>query len=68
LYGSNITPDTEAGIGAWSDGELVRAIREGLDREECLIFPIWGDIFDITVVPAITAEDGLELAKQMMQG
>jgi hypothetical protein len=28
----------------------------------------WGDIFDITVVPAITAEDGLELAKQMMQG
>ena len=28
----------------------------------------WGDVFDITVVPAITAEDGLELAKQMMQG
>ncbi len=28
----------------------------------------WGDVFDITVVPAITAEEGLELAKQMMQG
>ena len=28
----------------------------------------WGDVFDITVVPAITAEDGLALAKQMMQG
>jgi uncharacterized protein with GYD domain len=28
----------------------------------------WGDVFDITVLPAITAEDGLELAKQMMQG
>lgn len=26
----------------------------------------WGDVFDITVVPAITAEEGLELAKQMM--
>ena len=28
----------------------------------------WGDVFDITVVPAITAEEGLELAKQMMEG
>jgi hypothetical protein len=28
----------------------------------------WGDVFDITTVPAITAEEGLELAKQMMQG
>ena len=26
----------------------------------------WGDVFDITVVPAITAEEGLDLAKQMM--
>lgn len=28
----------------------------------------WDDVFDITVVPAISAEEGLELAKQMMQG
>ena len=28
----------------------------------------WDDVFDITVIPAITAEEGLELAKQMMQG
>jgi hypothetical protein len=27
----------------------------------------WGDVFDITVVPAITAEDGLQLLRQMMQ-
>ena len=26
----------------------------------------WSDAFDITVVPAITAEDGLQLAQQMM--
>ena len=26
----------------------------------------WGDVFDITVVPAVTAEEGLEFAKQMM--
>ena len=27
----------------------------------------WGDVFDITVVPAITAEEGLGLLRQMMQ-
>ena len=26
----------------------------------------WGDVFDINVFPAITASDGLKLAKQMM--
>ena len=26
----------------------------------------WGDVFDMTVFPAITAEDGLELLKQMI--
>ena len=28
----------------------------------------WDDVFDVTVVPAITAEEGLQLAQQMMQG
>jgi hypothetical protein len=27
----------------------------------------WGDVFDITTVPAITAEEGLGLLRQMMQ-
>ncbi len=27
----------------------------------------WGDVFDITIVPAVTAEDGLGLLRQMMQ-
>ena len=27
----------------------------------------WDDVFDITVIPAITAEEGLKLAKQMIQ-
>lgn len=26
----------------------------------------WADLFDVTVVPAITAEEGLKLAAQMM--
>ncbi len=28
----------------------------------------WGDVFDISVFPAVTAEEGLQLAQQMMQG
>jgi len=26
----------------------------------------WGDVFSITTIPAITGEEGLELAKKMM--
>jgi mono/diheme cytochrome c family protein len=40
VYGSNLTPDVETGIGRWSDGELVRAIREGVSRDGHLIFPV----------------------------
>jgi mono/diheme cytochrome c family protein len=29
FYGSNITPDAETGIGAWSDEEIAAAIRDG---------------------------------------
>jgi len=29
----NITPDLETGIGGWSDGEILRAFREGIDRD-----------------------------------
>jgi hypothetical protein len=28
----------------------------------------WGDVFNIKVVPAVTAEQGLKLAQQMMAG
>ena len=37
---SNITPDRETGIGAWSDGEKIRAIRDGVDREGRTLFPL----------------------------
>jgi mono/diheme cytochrome c family protein len=32
IYASNITPDRETGIGAWSDAEFVRAVRHGVGR------------------------------------
>ncbi len=32
VYASNITPDTETGIGLWSDQQIANAIRAGLGR------------------------------------
>ena len=40
LAAANITPDPETGIGSWTDGEIVRAMREGVDREGKALFPI----------------------------
>ncbi len=36
----NITQDKKTGIGAWSDGEIARAIREGVNRDGKALFPI----------------------------
>jgi mono/diheme cytochrome c family protein len=36
----NITPDPETGLGKWSDGEILRAIREGVDRNGDALFPM----------------------------
>ena len=40
LAASNITPDPETGLGQWTDGEIIRAIREGVDRDGNALFPI----------------------------
>jgi hypothetical protein len=36
----NITPDRETGIGTWTDGEKIRAIREGVDKNGRALFPM----------------------------
>lgn len=36
---ANITPDPETGMGAWSDAEIARAIREGVRPDGSLIGP-----------------------------
>ena len=40
LAASNITPDAGTGLGSWTDGEIVRAFREGVDRKGDALFPI----------------------------
>lgn len=40
IVAPNITPDVETGIGAWTDGEKIRAIREGVSRDGHALFPM----------------------------
>ncbi len=54
---SNITPDDDAGIGAWTDGEVLRAIREGVDREGEALFPS----MPFTEYAALSDEDALSV-------
>jgi mono/diheme cytochrome c family protein len=37
---ANLTPDAETGLGKWSDGEILRAIREGVNRDGDPLFPV----------------------------
>jgi mono/diheme cytochrome c family protein/uncharacterized membrane protein YphA (DoxX/SURF4 family) len=39
LVGPNITPDPNAGIGAWSDDEFVAALQEGRGRHGIRLYP-----------------------------
>jgi len=38
ICSGNLTPHPQAGIGAWTDGELMRAIREGIGRDGRALF------------------------------
>jgi len=40
FYSPNLTSDPETGVGAWTDGELSRAIREGIGRDGRVLFPL----------------------------
>jgi mono/diheme cytochrome c family protein len=40
VVASNITPDPETGIGTWTDGEKIRAIRDGVDKYGRALFPM----------------------------
>ena len=39
FYGPNITPHKEAGIGAWSEADFVRAMRDGRRPDGANLFP-----------------------------
>ena len=40
IVASNLTPDPDTGVGQWTDGEIARAIREGVGRDGRPLFPL----------------------------
>ena len=40
IYGRNITPDPETGIGTWTDDEILRAITMGINKKGDTLFPL----------------------------
>jgi len=40
VWASNLTSDEETGLGRATDGQIVRAIREGIDQRGRVIFPV----------------------------
>ncbi len=45
LVSPNITPDVETGLGAWTDEDFVRAMREGIDREGKHLYPAFPYVY-----------------------
>lgn len=40
LFAPNLTADPATGLGRWTDGEILRALREGVDRHGHTLFPL----------------------------
>ncbi|HUA54392.1 MAG TPA: c-type cytochrome, partial [Candidatus Sulfotelmatobacter sp.] len=41
FYSPNITPDRETGIGAWSEADFARALRQGVRPDGANYFPVF---------------------------
>ncbi len=41
VYASNLTPDSETGLGAWSAAHFRRALHEGRSRDGRLLYPVF---------------------------
>ena len=46
IYTRNITPPLETGIGRWSDGEVIRAIREGIGKDGHFLVLMPSELFE----------------------
>ena len=57
FYSSNITPDAETGIGAWSDADFIHAMRNGESPEGRTYYPA----FPYTSFSAMRRQDMLDV-------
>ncbi len=40
IFGKNITPDNETGIGTWTDDDILRAMTQGISKNGDTLFPL----------------------------
>ena len=40
IYGRNITPDNETGIGTWTDDDILKAMTQGISKNGDTLFPL----------------------------
>lgn len=57
LYGPNITPDTDTGIGKWTAEDFWRALHEGIAKDGTLLYPA----FPYTNYTEVTRQDAEDL-------
>ena len=57
IYSTNITPDPETGIGAWSDEEFLRALHQGIGKTGKHLYPA----FPYTSYALLTDSDVLAI-------
>jgi mono/diheme cytochrome c family protein len=58
----NLTPDVETGVGGWSDGDLVRAIRTGIAKDGHRLSPMMP--YSVAMY-ALTDEDVAAIVKYL---
>lgn len=39
IYSTNLTPDSDTGLGLWSEAAFIRAMRKGIDRQGNYLYP-----------------------------
>ena len=62
IYGTNITPDPETGIGSWSDEDFLRAMTEGIGPDGTMYYPV----FPYTSFTRMTRDDVLALKAYLL--
>lgn len=72
VYAPNITPDKETGIGNWTDGEKIRAIREGISKDGHMLYPLmpytgYRYLSDIDTVSLVTYMNTLPAVRNYVQ-
>ncbi len=53
----NITPDTETGIGGWTDDQFYRAMHDGIGKDGAFLYPV----FPFPWYTKVTREDALAI-------